>query len=208
MKTSIIPRALRNLALSTAALLGAAAAQADVVHHLDMTFTNGGVFGGDLVFKDDYSSLQGVNGTLVGGTRVVGPDYGTVAFNWTWYASFGDVSADEDGNANTLEDYLMQGTDIDNSDFTQVGISWFVPVSGAVPVLNLNARRPYASLDNFHRIASYEFSLGSTQNTVAEPGSLTLAGLALACVAGVSTRRRPAACVPPTAATGPAPKAC
>jgi hypothetical protein len=190
MKTRTTPPVLRNLALATLTALSCAAARADVVHQLHMAFTNGGVFDGALTFKDDYSSLQGASGQLVGGTRVFGPGYGTVSFNWTWYAAFGDPSGDEDGNLNTLEDYVMQGVDIDNSDFTQIGISWFVPLSGAVPVLNLNAARPYASLDNFYRISSYEFGAASALNTVAEPATLALLGVALSCVAALPKRRR------------------
>jgi PEP-CTERM motif len=190
MRTLATPFSLRKLALAATAVFCTVTAQADVVHQLQMTFTNGSVFDGALSFQDDYSSLQGVSGTLVGGTRVFGPGYGTVSFNWTWYASFGDPSGDEDGNAHTLEDYLMQGTDIDHSDFTQIGISWFVPVTGAAPVLNLNAGRPYSSLDNFHRIVSYEFGAALVSSAVPEPATLGLLGAALAGVAAMPRRRQ------------------
>lgn len=190
MKTQSCLSALRHLALVSVTALSSAAAQADIVHQLHMTFTNGSVFDGDLTFKNDYSSLQGVSGSLLGGTQVGGPGYGTVSFNWTWYAAFAEPSGDEDGNTSTLEDYLMQGVDIDHSDFTQIGISWWVPVTGTAPALNLNARRPYASLDNFHRIATYQFGQGTPANTVPEPASLAVAGLALTCMPLLSGRRR------------------
>ena len=140
--------------------LGNGTARANVVRQLHLNFTNGGVIDDALTFKYDHSSLKAVSGTRVGGTRVFSPNYGTVQFDWTWYAPFGDPSADEDGNLNTLEDYPMQGSDINNSDFTQIGLSWFAPVTGSAPVLNLNAYRAHACLDNFHRILSYLFGLG------------------------------------------------
>ena len=186
---------LRQMAMACLLACGAVAAQADVVHDLHIQFSNGGVFDGTVTFKNDYSSLMGTDGTLVGGSTFFGGTYGIVDFNWTWYQGAGPIdSQDEDNNANTLEDYLMQGPDIDHSNFKQIGISWFVPVVGSAPTLNLQANRVHSSLDGFYRITSYEFGSGTVQNNVPEPGSLALLGLALAGLAAVAQRRKTQPC--------------
>jgi hypothetical protein len=182
---------IRKLALACLLAWGGAVAHADVVHDLHLQFSNGGVFDGTVTFKNDYSSLLGTDGTLVGGSTFFGGSYGIVDFNWTWYQGAGPIdSQDEDNNANTLEDYLMQGPDINNSDFKQIGLSWFVPVVGNTPTLNLQANRIHAALDGFYRITSYEFGTGTVQNNVPEPGSLALLGLALAGMAVVAKQRK------------------
>ena len=185
----ITNRPLRKLAAACLLAWGAATAHADVVHNLHMEFHSGAVFNGTVTFNNDYSSLMGTSGSVSNGF------YPGFTVGWTWYQGAGPInSQNEDSLSNTLEDYLMQGPDINNSDFNQIGISWFVPVGNAGPQLAIGAatNRTNRSINTFDQITAYNFGEGQTLNDVPEPGSLALLGLALAGMVVVAQRRKTA----------------
>jgi hypothetical protein len=182
-------KALRPLITALAILAGSA--QADVVHNLTMNFQSGAQFTGTVTFKNDYSSLLDASGSVTSGF------YPGFTVGWTWYQGAGPIdSQNEDALPNTLEDYLMQGPDIDHSDFNQIGISWFLPVNAGLPQLAITgatfraSRSINASQDV---ITSFSFGQGTVlpNNSVPEPGSVALVGLAaLAGLAGLARGRR------------------
>jgi hypothetical protein len=177
-------------ALSASALaLAPTLARADVIHNLSLDFQSCAQFVGTVTFKDDYSSLLDASGTVSAGF------YPAFAVGWTWYQGAGPIdSQNEDLLSNTLEDYLMQGPDIDHSNFHQIGISWSVPINGSAPQLAITpaTNRSNRSINVFDEITDYSFGAGNfvQSGAIPEPGALALMGLALAGVAIARRRQR------------------
>jgi hypothetical protein len=166
--------------LFTAALIAGAlgigqSASASVMNALHLDFQSGATFDGILTFSDNYDTLLDVAGELAGGP------YGSADINWAWWVGTGQpaTAIDYDGNPNTYEDWMMDGTS-SWSYSNYIGISWFWPVTGRLTLaLSPDTWTYYAGVDYSDPIVGYGTKRAKIASTVPEPASLALVGLGL-----------------------------
>lgn len=159
------------------AVLGmvSAPASANAVTTLKLEFVSGASYSGTVTFADNYLGMVSTDGTLSGGS------YGSQHYSQTWWESTSQQNPrNYDSNPATYEDWLIG----DNGDY--IGLSWLYGQLGDAPVLTFMNVDSYHSsvLSSGDRIVGGDFG-----NSVPEPSSILLVGLALG-LAAVVTRRK------------------